>query len=204
MGIQTTLLYAFSKKKNRGRSYSLKRLTDFFDSYYSAEESDDKPTLDRLGASSNIQGSAVIRVLKRVGLKPFHTRKMYLPLQKEAILRGISADLTNKDIAYFLQLPSSSLSHYRHHSNHNSSGNNLDHRKTHSLTYALVSQIYEARDLGFNPNEIKELYDVLDHHLTNALDHREALEQKIILALSILFPEKEITKPYLPSSTTKV
>ncbi len=75
-------------------------------------------------------------------------------------------------------------------------------RRRNSLTYRIASQVYEAKDLGFNLIEISQLTDRSINVVNELIQRRLEIEPRIIHALKVLHPDREINNPYLTNLST--
>ena len=65
------------------------------------------------------------------------------------------------------------------------------------MSYHIVSQRYEGKDIGFTVDEISELLNRKKDPVARVLDYRENLEAHIIGCLNDLFQTDDISTPYL-------
>ena len=147
--------------------------------------------------------SGVGRILRRVGLETmFRTLDRHCTPQwkKEAIKRVYNSKVPSADIAYFLDLEPHVVvqNHARlrrkikvkYSLYHNS------REKGKALNYRMASQVYEAEDLGFNREEIRQLLDLGPKVAQYAFDHKTKIVPVIVRLLQVLYPEEKITTPY--------
>ncbi len=202
-------------KISDSEDFFINRLFNFFKRYYKAESEGKKASINEL-CDELLMVSFAGKILKTVGLEPPNgkrERKKVPEEKKEAIKRAaLKSELPYADIAYLIRLP-------RHVVTQNSQrylkkiGKERPKIKPWikafgipgkegvriSLTYSMAGQIYEARDLGFTKQETMELLDISNERvLEHAMKFRKKeIAPKIISALRILYPEKNITKPYV-------
>ena len=182
--------------------YSLSQLVTLFQRYEKACQEEEKLSLKELGQDLGISFAEVGIVLKTVGVEPMYgarERETIPPEKKEAIYRAAAIDMSIPDLAYFLDLPDYVV------------GQNLRRIRAErkrkaviksygsgtKLSYRLASQIYQAVDLEFKPQETRQLLDTSSKVIEYVLSNRRPIETEIKKALSLLYPALKIKKPYL-------
>ena len=197
-----SLEYLRSIKKKQSKNYNISELFTIFKRYDEARKNGYKLSLEGLGRGvRNMYSSEVGRVLKRVGLEALYgARVTIISENKERTKRSISIPIPLIDIAYFLGVNYNSFLQYLSRWNLNDKrpvANELIKGVCkHPLSYRLASQIYQAMDLGFNSQEIVELFDAKKKTVDYALAFREEVGPIIVNALQTLYPERKISKPY--------
>ena len=199
--------YDFSRQKNVA-NIPLETLLHFFQRYETAQSEGKKLSLKKL--SRGLFGMAMAgRLLEDVGLKPLYGNwdtpsREVTQQKKELILRAASTPLSAADLEYFTGIPAHSIGQYilkegeREQKASTAGIKSFDYKKTKEiLTYRLASEIYEARDCGFTPEDTIFLLDSQQQVVEYALEHEKKISKTIINALQNLYPEKSITKPYL-------
>ncbi len=199
---QKAVEYFLSRKIATGDNLiPFSKLYNLFQYYEKAMKENKKLSLEELGEKADIAVMTVSNILDRVGIEPMYGRNIETIRKKEkweATKRGFETIFNSYDIAYFLHLP-------KHLPGLMYEQIGFHTRKIHSpaqlgysrLTYRLASKIYEAKDCGFEMNEIAELADTTDDMVDYALFLRNEAEPKIIKGLKILYADKTITKPYV-------
>ncbi|MDO8508631.1 MAG: hypothetical protein Q7S27_03015 [Nanoarchaeota archaeon] len=210
---QKAVEYLHSYKFSKENSYSFSRLHNIFKKYENALKKGEKLTLDELGKVENIWSGGVGRILERVGLEPLfgkrETKVQYYREKNEATNRGFYSDFSGKDIAYFLDLPAwvpvMRFSQKEKRRSIKNRGIKLFGFGLGGvlLTYKLASEIYEAKDAGFDTEEIRELTETKSEVVDYTLSHRKEIEPKIINGLKILYYGSVVRKPYVTSEMKK-
>ena len=173
--------------------------------YFEAKGQGKKLSLAKLGKGTGLYNSEIGKILSKTGLEPLYGKKvrhMTSQWKKDAIKRAFPLDVNPPDIAYFLELPE----HIIYQSmkmigprpkRQEFIAKPLANTGLPDLTYRLASQIYEAKDLKFKTQEIAELLNtkkiIVDHMLKN----ETIISLKILDILKTLYPEKNITTPYI-------
>ncbi|MCH7567955.1 MAG: hypothetical protein IIA87_00905 [Nanoarchaeota archaeon] len=193
----------------RGRHpfYEVGKLYTIFVRYREAEKREYKLSLEELGEGTGIWFPQVGRFLKEAGLSPLYGKRdrHATPAEKkEAIRRSVYVEMPYLDIDYFLGLPALVV-------NNNIRGGGLRDKRPDTkpwiksfgirsnlgtLNYRLASQVYEAQDLGFSVSETMELLDSGNELVNYALENRGEISDKIVGALEVMYPDRDISKPY--------
>lgn len=199
----------YPPEKRYKKHYSFFELEIIFNRYHKAQRKGIKLSLRELTEGFNIKGLGNISmVLKKLGLEPMYGARERIPnISKEkieAIKRAYSTDLTFVDIGYFLSIPfyvckQRSKKPRSYKKPIKIWSKRIEKRAPHteaSLSYSLISQIYESQDLGFTKEETAFLLDTKDFVVSYTLEHRNEIEPKLIGQLRILYNNKEHNKPY--------
>ncbi len=188
---------------NQGRQLPDEPLKKLFEAYAVALLEGKKLSVYELGKKSGISVTQVGRILREAGLDRMYRNiegKATTPQwKKEALLRGFElSPLSVRDIAYFLELPYFVVGY-----NLSQSGQKSVQREPltkgvgkNRLYYRHASQIYEAQDLGFSPEETSELLNLPLKRVTYVQYHRHEFAPVLIKALQVMFPEEKINTPY--------
>ncbi len=182
-------------------------LKTIYTRYFEAKDKRKKLSLVELSKGTGLWNSKTGKILNKVGLEPLHGKKerhITPQWKKEAIKRAFNLDVNPPDIAYFLDLPEHII-----YQNMKMIGPRpkrqefitkpLANTGLPDLTYRLASQIYEARDLKFEIQEIVELLDTKKIIVNYMLKNETIISPKIFDMLKTLYPEKNITTPYIPT-----
>lgn len=165
-------------------------LIQLFERYERAINSGEKVSLQKLGEGLFEYPSTISRILKRVGLEPLYgtmKREVVQQDKRELINRAFYSDMSAPDIAYYLQVKCYNVyDNFKKKEKRKNVINSLAPGGIH-LPNRLASQIYEAEDLGFKPEEIEDLLDAKEKILHYALENRGILETSIIGRLKFLF-----------------
>lgn len=184
------------------QSYSFDRIVELFNRYDAARKKEKTLSLKELGVGIEIPPTSIGRILRVVGIDPMYRKieRECTPKEtKEALARGLSIDMTASDLAYFLDIPFYTVADVRRRHKIKVKANKPIKRfgfRNKVLTYRLASQIYEAEDLGFNTEEIRELFDTREDIVNHALRYRTPIGNTIIRTLKELYPNKIINQPY--------
>ena len=191
---------------NNRNSLPTESLLKLFETYAVARLEGKKLSVCELGKISGMSFNVVARILREVGLDRMYRNienRHYFPKWKKKVAERVfvSSPLSVNDIAYFIKIPSYVVRQELHRRRHKSvkkepilSGSGGG--KAKPLTYCLASQIYEAHDLGFNPEETGKLLDLSLNRVTFAQYRRNRFAPVIIRVLSIMYPEEGINTPY--------
>ncbi len=173
-------------------SYSLDDVITVLQRYESAQKQREKISLAKLGKGL-FATSTVGALIKKLGLEPMYgklKRNALTRETKDAIERVARVNFCANDVAYFLNVKDYVVRRR---------WKKLGRKKgaASKVSYALASQIYEAHDLGFTVSESAELLDTSPAFVTYTQDQRDTIERKIMSALKLMHPTREIRKPYL-------
>ena len=144
----------------------------------------------------------IFHILRRIRLAPFY-REGINKLSKEKIKALESAVklgfMGGADIAYFARLSRHTIYNYRGSKRHREEllkifGNGQNRQV---LSYRSASQIYQANDLGFSPDEAAFLCDVRPEVVSYALEHRKEIEPRIVWGIQAIYPDVKVRKPYI-------
>src|SRR3989338_2031208 len=202
---EKTQEYINSKKWT---TYSFNQIFSLFQDYYTALSNNEKVSIMKLGENNNVYFTTVGRILRDVGLKPLirvsTKERVATPKYKKRVLeRAVEVEMPSIDIAYFLRAPSYTVQFFSYHYKGNKIRPQVKQfikrfgSKSSILNYKTASEIYEARDLGFSREETLELLEVDNKVYRYAIRHRKEISQHIMNSLHIMFPDKEVTKPYV-------
>ncbi|HLD41803.1 MAG TPA: hypothetical protein VJB06_02110 [archaeon] len=205
--------------RNHQQGQSGKNLIPFetiikaFTVYEEARQQGEKVGLVELARRAGVSGAPTIgRIYHSVDVPPFYgnqERNILSSVEKAALERALSLDMTSADIGYFLGIPSYLCGNWRTNRGIRRTGKQFLYQlhpqeKTslnikRKLTNRLASQIYEAADLGFTPIETAQLLDTHEKVVAYAQEHRNNISGIIIPALKVMFPEKKQETPYRTS-----
>ncbi len=198
-----------SSVQSQPSNISFENLLTIFGMYQEAVESGRKISLEEMANAVDASPGSIGRMLKTVGLKPLYgtrNRKIIPAQKKEEMLRVYDTDLTYTDAAYFLGVKHSIVNQNKpeNYGFREERGLLLGQRR---LTYRLASQIYEAYDMGFTPDEIPQcIVSACDKKkmVDFALRNRDTFEPQIIAQFQMIWPDKTFDRPYLenPKSST--
>lgn len=176
-----------------------------FQRYGAAQHAGKLLSLKELGKPFDLHFVRVGKILRAARVEPLYgkrTRQCVPKWKKEVVLRAAALDLSAVDIGYLLDVPYCNISQlWRAKSNrsvHCKIWNVTQHAK---LTYHLASQIYQVDDWRYadgTPESIASLLDTTPRVVLYAQEHRAEIAPPIVHALNILYPEKNISTPYLP------
>ncbi len=189
------------KIRESSRSISLFVLVDALKRYESAQELGERRSLENLAEGLPLTYAHFGRVLNQLGLKPLSgdrskKKKEEYKDKPSAILRASELDISSGDMAYFLDVSPAFVDHHREDNCINPYRGFLGVVGRQWITYRLASQIYEAKDAGFTPDEIPELLDASVTVVSYALKQRSTFEVKIIDGLRVLYDKPALDKPY--------
>lgn len=178
------------------QTHSFETLTKLFEVYSQAKASGENISFKKIGEQLRISPMEIRRVLKSVGEHSLYWEQTYRPrisyTEKQAIERGIKETVFSlQDLAYFLDRPGI-FNFYC-----SKKRENPIFRRRKTFSYSLASQIYEAQDLGFKPEEIAELLGKKVKKVNLISEKREEIEESLIESLRRLYGDQTIDKPYV-------
>lgn len=194
-----------------GRKECYSKLLKLLEIKRRAEKKGTKLTLEEYQELTGIGFTRVGRIFSKLGLEPDYgvkDRHITPKWKKQAMERAIPVPLTSGCIAHLLKLPSHIVSlHFNRYSKRKNQRPKTKYSiavfkdKKH-LTYSKASQIYEATDsepdgCEFSDNETIELLNTSQEVIDYAREHRTEIEAPILEGLKTLYPNKDITRPYL-------
>lgn len=190
----TLAINYYCTRQNNPRNISLNSLQQFYDSYVTARNKGEKVSLQKLANNANLSLSATQRLLNVAGLKPmfkegnkWNQRINLSKGQKDAVVRSLNLGLSQKDVAYFLGI--------KPHTVHTHASLNMIPA---TITYnSIISQVYEATDLGFSTAETAELLGITQSSVNGFLVHRPVHEPYLIELLQQMYNDTRITTPYV-------
>lgn len=193
------------------RAYSYESLLSLFKAYFGAKDRGESISISGLERASGIFFIVVGRLLHEANLSTLirpnmRIRKILSLEQETSIKNATKLPLSATDVAYFLKInsPFSVSSRFKMmgHSVKLDKAKlgsvKLDYHKIpFYLTYRKASEIYEAKDARFSITEIAELTDRNVDFVKDVLSRREKYQPKIMRVLRMLYPDREIKKPYI-------
>jgi hypothetical protein len=195
--IEQKVFEFFTKSRSTRPDYKIRTI---YTRYFEAKDNEEKQSLAELGRGLDLWYSEIGKILKTVGLEPLRgkrERQVTPKYKKEAIKRVFHSEMNFEDLAYFLEIPNHVVyQNMRRIGARRTFPKYIPQIPAINLTYRLSSQIYEARDLGFETQEIAELLDRKEGIINFALHYEKTIAPKIIETLKMIHPEKDITTPY--------
>jgi len=189
--------------------YSFRKIFNLLKDYHNFKEKGEKVSIEELGKRHGLLTYSISRIMRLVDEKPLacpheKVREVLSKEKKSEIGRAFETEFCCNDVAYFLGTPFYNISLYftkylqrgkRHETKHfvkrfGSRGNSY-------LTYYKASEIFQARDLGFNRDETLELLDVDGRVYDYAIQNQGEIIETIVRNLRIIFPERQIQRPYI-------
>lgn len=171
--------------------------------YERARNEERRLSLKELSHGTRIWFSDIGRILRKLDLEP-----MYGTLEKRgnlsgdevsAIQRAYNQQVSSFDVGYFMNCP-----HYIVYQRWDEMEGKRQRERYlfrgwqgRRIAYRNAAQIYEANDLGFSTDEIAQLVEKPVDLVELTLERRDEFEPKIIGLLEVLYPDREITTPYL-------
>lgn len=184
-------------------SYPYSKIVKVFEMIEEAENSRRKASLHEIGKVVNVLFVEVGRILKTVGVEPMYgsrARKSVPKDKRGAMERGYGLEMSPKDIAYFLELEPYIVRRNFRKKGIRPQSDVVRQLATRGLSFALLSQIYEAQDLDFTQDEIAQLFNrkinLVEFGIANRYEGNNYGE-KIINALRTLHADNSINTPYL-------
>ncbi len=194
--LQATVCYINQTNKNTENIPSEKILF-VFETYFSELKNKEYLSYSSIAKKTKMCVPSVRRILKKVGLHSSYDSfsDKLADETLSAIFNAKETKLRNADISYFTQTSNATVL------------NKLGSRKNaflfgcgilkSILTYRVASQIYEAKDAHFTKKEIGELVEKPTDTIEYALRNREKIEEELISFLQKMYPERNITTPYM-------
>lgn len=180
-------------------------ILELFQRYEAAQRTGNVLSLEELGKPLDLHPVRVGEILRRTGVEPLHgkrTRHCIPKWKKEAALRAAALDLSAADVGYFLDVPSYIINQFWHaKSKRTARGKFWNVTPAAKLTYRLASQIYQVDDWRYadgTPENLASLLGTTPPVVHHALAYRAEIAPPILHALRVLYPEKQISAPYLP------
>lgn len=65
------------------------------------------------------------------------------------------------------------------------------------MTYRLASEIFEAQDLGFNDDEVKDLVGCSDRIYGYVSENKYEIGWDIVKFLKVMYPGQNVTRPWI-------
>jgi transcriptional regulator with XRE-family HTH domain len=195
----------YRQGKNR-HFFSSVTLFAVYKRFHVACASGQKLSLEELGADLSISTASVGNILKAVGLKPMYgsRKRQIIPIEKKKRYPNLAIiPMTRTDLAYFFRIPAYLLDQFFKREpilrdlHQKVITRQRQQWRPMRFSFRLASQIYEARDLGFKPREVKSLLEVPDYLYRYVVSHRRRIAAEIMQALRIMYPELDIRKPYI-------
>ena len=181
-------------------TYTSESLITIFQRYENANNRWEKISLEKIGEGLGIYPSGIRRILHTVDLKPMYDSQYnhVIPNEKkEAIHRGFGLPfLSIADIANFLDVSYKVVFRIFQKMGIRPQVKYVIPHKIHQETFRLLSQIYEALDIGFTKNETAELLSTNQQIIDKAIKNRALYEPILTNALRILYASMDIKKPY--------
>jgi hypothetical protein len=199
--------YSLKFRPNQRYGITYDKLVKLFSVYDAARQRGEKKPFKEIGGDVGMPTSGIQRIFKRSNMPALcwtvSGRKRFSDEQKAILTRALaSSPLTMNDAAFFTGTSESFIqgcligrSGKQRTIKTFGKGFSVGVR---FLTYRLASQIYEAQDLGFKPDEVAELFDRPIKLVEYALKRRSTLQREIMRVLEKTYPKQNITKPYLP------
>lgn len=204
----------FFSKRNSG--YSWERVFSFLKDYDCARKNGKKTTNREFAKKYEFPMISVSVILRTIGekplSKPFKKKRVITPRhKKQALERTFGIPMTAPDIAYFLELHKEVVSLYfcrysRKKEQRPQVKKCLEQFSSREnvalVTYRATSEIYEAIDdqgkgrCGLSKEETLEVLSLDERVYDYAISHRQEIEPAIISALKVLYPDKEVKRPY--------
>ncbi len=197
-----------SYRRRDERAISREKLFGLFTLYECALHEGKKISLNDLGRSCGPKEFLVSHLMQRANLNPMYGGKPFKKRNQAstaALIKVSKKRMPNQDIGYFFD-----LSHHAIYFRFKNAGYSPKAGKPlksfgfdpkEYLTYRLASQIYEAQDLGFKPNDIAILLDAGKRAVEYALAKRKTIAPVIVYALIARYPNVVITAPYLQKAS---
>jgi len=203
----------FSGRRFDRRAYYLDQVSGLFEDYYRSLNEGTKKSLEKLGKGNGLHFVIVSNILKAVGLKPlvfsnYKKRVITSRSKKESLERGVTVELPVSDIAHFLEISKQVVSDFYISYEGNERRPKVKNyvkgfgRPSHSkiLNFRSASEIYLARDMGYNMEDIFGMFDKDKKVVDYAFEHEEEISEHIVSQLKVLFPDKDVRNPYVDFS----
>jgi hypothetical protein len=172
------------------RQYNIEKTIRVLQAYKKQEENREPYNPVEIAKEAGTKMRTTRNILERLNLSP----KLKINIDSEleqAIKNATEIDEINEKLAaHFLRMPIEALRAYIKENNLRSFGFVTN-------CYLHASKAYEAQDAGFNNKETAEYAGTIQRNLKFLLSKRAEFEEKIIQILKKIYPNKEITKPYI-------
>ncbi len=200
--------YSVQRKET---NISLNRLEGFFEDYFAAQEGNVKKSLKELGEKHSITLTTASHILSKVGLEPLYgslDRKVTPKYKKAALKRATALEMSTVDVAYFLNVET-----YNAYNNMRIYGKAkrtsvilaqfVNGKDKEYLFYKHASQVYEAQECGFTPEETQQLVDISSKAYNFIMQNRTTIEPVIINALRTMYATPMHSLPYVTAELKK-
>ena len=197
---------AVEYSKGFSKRYSFGFLFDLYNHVNSLVKNKKHFSYQDIATKFNLYAPSARRLLVSVGLKSSNKplpKKIVSQERKQAIRRGLdNTSWSYADISYFTKVSNVTVQAI-HDSGPNGRVVNsedmffVDFGCKGRLTPRKASQIYELIEKGINLDKIKRKLKIRDKVLYEAIANRNKYSQKIITNLRSMYPEREITHPYV-------
>ena len=181
--------------------YKPHELTSLFENYLKVRRSESRVSLNTLTTSRIRDLSAVGKILEAVGLRDRRIRRLVSEYEQNLIDRCYDSEFPATDVGYFAGIPAHVVkSRFQKTSKKSRTTRRVRKFRTQQgiVPFRTSSQIYEATDIGINSTQdISDLIAIDQTNTEFAIEHRSTIEPMIIKGLKIMYPNNEITKPYL-------
>ncbi len=198
--------YVKQRKISSGKDLiPFKTVVRLFDDYKYAADREVQLSYAELSEGLNIDPMSTLRILSAVGLPSLYWNCKSYPhryyQEKRAVLKQArNLPLSIPDLEYFLQISNQFITVVFKEMKVKRPKRIIKQfgfgQSKSNLTYRLASQIYEAQDAGFTPADTVQLLDSNPIVIKYALEHRPQLEQTILGALKLFYPQENLTTPY--------
>lgn len=182
--------------KARHTDLPFEKVLALFKAYENAVQNKETLSLTKLSEKAGFDKWYISNnILKAAGLPLFNPPRAYSlsEEQRQAVINGKDISyFTATDVAFFAGCTSAWAAAFK------DSRIPREKRKEVHIGYAKCSMIYEAQDAGFTMDEICEYVNLQKRSIIfKALGERPTIEPNITNALKIMYPNRNITKPYL-------
>ncbi len=196
----------FYNRDQRQTNISLEKLELFFQNYFEAEKEGITLSLEELSASITIHKVSASRILRDVGLEPLfgsREREVTPKYKKAALKRATELEMNGPDVAYFIDVESYVACHNMRSYGRRKKGYvelmrfQNSERKKEFISYRHASQVYEALDCGFTPQETEQLAEISQRAYKFIMQNRTTIEPVIINALRTIYAAPTHSLPYV-------
>jgi len=193
-------------------SLGFDKLEKLFGLYREARESGEKVSLRKFGERSGMHFATVGEILKESGLEPLVRGKLKKDSGRIEVLNEYAKqskyfNLSCRDVGYFLGMTGYGASIHLVKSKKFKRGKGLAREfslsKKRKVSYRKASEVFEARDAGFDRDESAYLLDVDRRFVDFVLREKHYIKDSLQKALRVLHPGRKTHKPYLTSEERK-
>ncbi|MGK0232222.1 MAG: transcriptional regulator with XRE-family HTH domain [Patescibacteria group bacterium] len=191
------------KGKISTRTYTYDQVYSLLLDYHQTRERRENKSLTQLGTDHGIFFVTISKILQRLNLptlgqsKPHKKQQLLTPEEKQRIENAKVLPYTATDLAYFIKVPVHTVRTKLQNQETRNPKDIVTYLPKSRTNYRTASQVYESQAAGFTPTETQELLDINPKTYKYITENKDWIQKDINQTLQIIYPEKEITKPWI-------